>query len=119
MQLLGADRSILIQQKFVLPYTTSSNNRIVLNNLQNNLQNFSLNPSVPQFLKCKSGRKGQKEARGKDYPAVPRRADTVIHTPQTMSCSDTTGAEATAAKTSFHTQHMLGKRVLASSSNIP
>ena len=44
---------------------------------------------------------------------MPRRAGTVIHTPQTLSCCDTVGAGATAARTSCHTQHALGQRVLA------
>lgn len=44
---------------------------------------------------------------------VPRRASTITHTPQTMSCSDMMGAGATAARTSFHTQHTLAQCVLA------
>lgn len=79
---------MLIQQKVVLPYAMSSNNRIV----RNNLQNLSLNPSVPWFLKCECERKGQKEGRGKDDPAVPCRAGTVIHAPQAVSCSDNDGS---------------------------
>lgn len=103
MQLLGADEHINTT-KGCITLVMSSNNRLVWNNLQN----LSLNPSVPPFFLSFSNLSvSQKEGRGKDNATVPCRAGTITHTPQTISCSDTRGPGATAARTSFHTQHML------------
>lgn len=103
MHILGAGKSIIIQEKVALPYAKSLNTEQFEITCES-----SLLPHVPDFLKYKHAEKGgrQKAGRGKDDPVVSHRAGTLTHTPK--SCSDTMGAGATRARTSSTLSTCLG-----------